>query len=255
MGEVHKGAALLPSTMMPTRRNDNIMAKSVKRRKTETTKRQTNWLLIGGVAIGGLLLLFALLALSLRAPEELALVEYCTTNSENCVTFGPADADVTVVQVYDYACPACGNFALNIEDQIEAAYFDHEDVRWIFFPYSLPQFRAQSVSTAAAALCVAEQGHEQFLAFHKRMFEIQRSEEAHTRQAFEQAAADIGADVEALAQCLESGRNRTLVEQNLQAAAQAGVRSTPSFYINGRRYENIGSFQQIQQIVEPQIQS
>lgn len=230
------------------------MAKAVKRRKTETTSRQTNWLLIGGVAVVGLVVLFALLALSLRPPDDLVLADYCTTNDDNCVVFGPADADVTVVEVYDYACPACGNFALTVEDQVEEAYFDNDDVRWIFFPYSLPQFRAQSVSTAAAALCVAEQGQEQFLAFHKRMFEIQQSEEAHTRPAFEQAAADIGADVEALAQCLESGRNRTLVEQNLQAATQAGVRSTPSFYVNGRYFESIGSFQQIQQIVEPQIQ-
>jgi protein-disulfide isomerase len=230
------------------------MAKAVKRRKTETATRQTNWLLIGGVVVAGVILLFTLLALSLRPPQVLDLAEYCTTNDENCVAFGPADADVTVVEVYDYACPACGNFALTVEDQVQEAYFGNDNVRWIFFPYSLPQFQDVSISTAAAALCVAEQGEEQFLAFHKRMFEIQQSEEAHTRPAFEQAAADIGADVEALAQCLESGRNRDLVEENLQAATRAEVNSTPSFYVNGQAYRNIGSFQQIQQIIEPQIQ-
>jgi protein-disulfide isomerase len=166
---------------------------------------------------------------------------------------GPENAAVTVVEVFDYACPACGNFTVTYGEDIATNYFDSEDVNWVYFPYSLPQFRDRSPASSAAALCMAEQGEELFHAFHTGLFNIQTTDAAHTRDGFDQVAEEIGADTEAFSQCLEEGRYRTAVEENMEAASLAAVSSTPSFYVNGRLYTNIGSFAQIAQIIDPLI--
>ncbi len=229
------------------------MAKAVKRRTEKREERATNWLLIGGIVAVGVIALFALLFLTFQEPETVVLQEWCADNPENCIAMGPEDAAVTVVEVYDYACPACGSFTIGYEDDIATAYFDNEDVNWVYFPYSLPQFRDRSPASSAAALCMAEQGTELFHAFHVGLFDIQSTELAHTRAGFDQVAEEIGADTEAFSQCLEQGRFRAAVEENMEAASLATVSSTPSFYVNGRLYTNIGSFGQLAQIIDPLI--
>lgn len=230
------------------------MAKVVRRRKQETDTRSINWVLIGGIIVAGVIALFALLFLSLQEPETIELSEFCTENEDNCVAFGPADAQVTVVEVYDYACPACGGFTQAAADQIEEAYFNNDQVRWIYFPYSLPQFRNLSPPTSLAALCMAEQGESLFHEFHVGMFAIQNEEIAHMREGYEQVASEIGADIEAFDECLDEGRYRDEVQENMDISGQAEIDATPSFYVNGEKFTNIGSFQQIQQLVEPQLQ-
>ncbi len=229
------------------------MAKAVKRRTTTQEAKSTNWLLIGGVVAVGVIALFALLFLTFQEPETVVLQDWCAENTENCIAMGPENAAVTVVEVFDYACPACASFTQGYENDIASAYFDNEDVNWVYFPYSLPQFRDRSPASSAAALCMAEQGTELFHAFHVGLFEIQTTETAHTREGFDQVAEEIGADTAAFDQCLEEGRYRDAVEANMDAASLAAVSSTPSFYVNGRLYTNIGSFAQIAQIIDPLI--
>lgn len=230
------------------------MAKVVKRRKQEAQSRGINWILIGGIIVVGVVAIFALLFLSLQEPEIVDLRDYCTENEDNCVAFGPEDAEVTVVEVYDYACPACNSFTQVASDQVAETYFDHDNVRWIYFPFSLPQYRDRSPATSAAALCMAEQGETLFHDFHKGVFAIQTAENAHTREGFDQVAEAVGADLDAFDECLDEGRYRRAVQENLDISGRADIDSTPSFFVNGEKFSNIGSFEQIQQLVEPQLQ-
>jgi protein-disulfide isomerase len=231
------------------------MAKVVKRRTKDTqSRRSINWVLIGGIVLVGVVALFALLFLSLQEPEIVDLRDFCADNEENCVAFGPEDATVTVIEVYDYACPSCGVFTLSTADEIAESYFNHENVRWVYFPYSLPQYRNLSTPTSAAALCMAEQGGDLFHEFHQGMFAIQTAENAHTRPGFEQVAAEIGADEEAFVECLDDGRYRNAVQENIDVSGRAEIDATPSFFVNGEKFTNIGAFQQIEQLVEPLLQ-
>lgn len=227
------------------------MAKVVRKRKEKQVARETNWLLIGAVVVVAVIALFALLFLTFQEPETVVLQDWCADNTDNCVAMGPVGAEVTVVEVFDYACPSCGSFTANAGDEIVANYFDNENVNWVYFPYSLPQFQDRSPASSAAALCMAEQGPELFHEFHVGLFAIQATDLAHTRAGFDQVAEEIGADTEAFGECLEEGRFRAAVEENLEAASLASVDATPSFYVNGRRYTNIGSFAQLAQIIDP----
>ncbi|MCA9993202.1 MAG: DsbA family protein [Ardenticatenaceae bacterium] len=232
------------------------MAKVVKRQATpKAAQKGTNWYLIGGVIVAGVVALFALLYLSLQQPEPVNLLDYCNSNPQRCVFEGDENAPVTVIEVSDYACSACANFNLTVADQIRETYVNTGQVRWVHLPYSLPQFESRSVPTSMAALCIADQDTtgDLFYPFHLGMFRIQTSDVAFQRAGFDQVAEEIGADLDKLDQCLEEGRFRSDVNANLDAVRLAGVNSTPSFVIDGQVYTNIGSFQQIQQLIEPRL--
>ena len=47
-------------------------------------------------------------------------------------------------------------------------------------------------------------------------------------------ASNIGLDLSAFKSCLNSGRGLRVVKEDINAAIQAGVKSTPTLFINGR---------------------
>lgn len=210
------------------------MAKRQRRsttRRTRETKRETNWLLIGGIVIGAVVIL-GLLALALQEPEKVTLADYCDNNPQNCISEGSEDAPVTLVEVSDYGCGHCRDFNLDSAEQIAAAFVDTGQVRWITVPYALS---VQTTPAAESAYCAEEQ--DNFSAYHKQMFEIQSQPVALTPAGFLESASRAGLDLEQFNSCLEADKFGSRVQANLGAARTAGVSATPTFFINGVKVE------------------
>lgn len=232
------------------------MAKKVrKRRQVRRKERGTNWLLIGAVVGAGVIGLFALLFLSLQGqgmptptPQpNVALAEHCETNEENCVTKGPAEAPVTIVEVSDYGCGHCRNFNLETAGILDSQYVEAGQVRWIVLPYALRDQSGQypTLPSTQAAMCASEQGR--FFDYHEALFELQTGNLFNTRNGFVQTAESLDMDVDTFTDCLDSDRYRDQILENISAAQSAGVRATPTFFINGRKVEGnlpLANFQQ-----------
>ncbi len=206
------------------------------RRGKREQERETNWLIIGGIIVVGAVGLFALLFLTLQAqdspspteaPQGQSLAKYCAENPDNCVTKGLNDAPVTIVEVSDYGCGHCKNFNLETAGLLDDLYVTPGQVRWIVLPYAL---YPQTAPAASAAMCAADQ--DRFFEYHRRLFESQGEPQFMTTAGFLQVAEDSGLDLEAFEGCLEGGIHDNTVQQNIQAALQAGVRSTPTFFVN-----------------------
>ena len=82
---------------------------------------------------------------------------------------------------------------------------------------------------AYAAACAQLQG--KFWEYAELLFDHQK--ELDESKLYEYAA-HAGLDVEALEQCVDSGQGKTLVEADVAEGRDLGIRSTPSFFINGR---------------------
>lgn len=210
------------------------------RRPARQPKRETNWLLIGGIVLAGVAVI-ALLALALREPAAAAgLADFCAENPENCIVNGSDDAPVTIVEVSDYGCIHCRNFNLETAGLLEDLYVTPGDVRWITLPFALS---TTTVPAASAALCAEEQGL--FPEFHRRMFENQPASGVpadHTA-----VAQSVGLDMTAFNSCVDSNRYDSTVSANVRAANLAGVNATPTFFINGKMVEGnrpLPTFQQ-----------
>ncbi len=235
------------------------MAKRIKKRSRVTKKeeRKTNWIIIGGIVGVGVIALFGLLFFTLQSSgtvtpvptptRSLVLQDYCENNPENCMVTGEDNAPVTIVEVSDYGCGHCKNFNLDTAPTLKQQYVDTGVVRWITIPYALGgQTGFPTAPSANAAMCSAEQ--DAFEAFHAALFTLQGTGTFNTTAGFVEVANDLGLDADALTACIEDGRYNSNVQDNIQAANQSGINSTPSFFVNGEMVRGnvpIANFQQI----------
>lgn len=217
-------------------------------RRAHHEKSTTNWPVLIGIAAIGVVLLFALLALSLREPAVATLEEYCQDNPDRCIVKGQADAPVTIVEVSDYACPACQSFNLETAGLLEEAYVETGQVRWITVPYARAVVKAQSGPAAEASFCADEQ--DRFFDFHKWLFERQADPTTLTRNGYLTAAEQLNLNVNDFTSCLNGNGYGRILDANIEAATLAGVRATPTFFINGIKLEGAQPFAAFQQRIE-----
>lgn len=111
-----------------------------------------------------------------------------------------------------------------------------------------------SLNSAAATECADEQG--KFWLYHDYLFEQWDSSVRgdFSKANLKELAADLNLDQNAFNECLDSGRTEALVFQDTNMARQLGVRSTPSFFINGRRLQGALPFQNFQELIDSMLQ-
>lgn len=92
----------------------------------------------------------------------------------------------------------------------------------------------ESVWAAEASECAAEQ--EKFWEYHALIYANQRGENqgAFSKDNLKALAVALGLEAEAFNACLDSGRYTATVQNDSSLAQTLGVRSTPTFLINGQ---------------------
>ena len=139
-------------------------------------------------------------------------------------TRGPEDAPITIVEFSDYECPFC-NRAEETIHEVLARYGDQVRLVYRDFPLS---FHKNAEIASIGAGCANEQG--KFWEMHGAMFADQKK---LTAADLVETAAGVGLDREAFEECLDSGRFREEVQNDLQDGQKYGVTGTPTFFING----------------------
>jgi protein-disulfide isomerase len=220
------------------------MSKQRKARPQTAASQPINWSLIGGIVGLGALALIALLVINVMQPPTAApptlregvndLVNYCDAYPDRCLSYGPQDAPVQMIEISDYSCVFCKAFNETSGPILHRDYVETGQMRYIVFPFAL---RAATAPSAEAVLCAAEQGLDKALPFHETLFALQDTSAAHTVAGFKSVARQVGIDENALQACVEAGTYRDTVTLNRQAAGQVGIEGTPSFFINGRFFQ------------------
>lgn len=202
-------------------------------RSRRSAKRQNNGVLVAGLVVGGTILFVGLIYLAFREPTRLSLLAYCDNNPENCVVLGNEDAEVTVVEVSDYGCTHCRDFNLETSPTLEAQYVASDQVKWVVVPFALQDQTGTfpTMPSTVAALCANEQGA--FADYHEALFELQSTPLFNREEGFMQVATGLGLDTDAFSSCLNDNTYADRVLENIAMAQQAGVNSTPSFFIDG----------------------
>ncbi|MFQ5537958.1 MAG: DsbA family protein [Gemmatimonadota bacterium] len=148
---------------------------------------------------------------------------------------GSPDATVTVVEFSDFGCPYCALFARETFPALKKEFVDGGGVVWRMVPFALGIFPNGAEALRAAA-CVAEQDEDTFWRIHDILFRRQEEWKGGRDVAslFRDYAAEVGADPVLFDECYPSRRARERVAASQALAHRMGVRSTPSFFVNGQ---------------------
>ena len=142
---------------------------------------------------------------------------------------GPDDAPVTLVEYGDFECPSC-----------RAAYPFVEDVRkkmgarlrFVFRHFPLTQMHPHAMHAAEAAEAAGAQS--KFWQMHGALFQHQDALEDADLVRYAKA---LHLDVERFTSELASEAHAKRVRESIRSGIRSGVNGTPTFFINGVRYD------------------
>ena len=141
---------------------------------------------------------------------------------------GPADAPITLVEYGDYECPDCLN-AQPILAELRRQIGDRLRIVFRHFPLSSVHHRASAAAVAAEA--AAAQG--KFWEMHESLFKHQ-NELADTDLTH--LALRLGLELYRFQRDSESDAYARRIRDDYEGGVQSGVKGTPTFFINDRRY-------------------
>ena len=156
---------------------------------------------------------------------------------------GPADAKVTIVKAYDYACPYCEKVR-DTMDEIKKKYGN--DVRIVYKQFVV---HPQVATAGALAFCAAnKQGKglemDKLLwekGYKQHNFDKDATEGGQTQRCWESAAGcpvvggfaqELGLDTSKFKSDMKECQQ--VMQKDMRDLSQLGVGSTPTFFINGR---------------------
>jgi protein-disulfide isomerase len=151
-------------------------------------------------------------------------------SSERDHAQGPDTAPLTLVEYGDYECPYCGQaypIIKNIQERLE------DKLRFIFRNFPITQVHPHAQHAAEAAESAGLQN--KFWEMHDYLYEHQQElDDNHLRQYASALRMDVARFDDEMAKHIHAGR----VREDFMSGIRSGVNGTPTFYINGIRYDD-----------------
>jgi len=142
---------------------------------------------------------------------------------------GMADASVTLVEYGDYQCPYCGE-AYPVVKLLQKKL----GARLRFAFRNFPLAEAHPFATGAAQMAEAAALQGKFWQMHDMLYEHQDALEPDRLLGY---ATRLRLDMAKLEQALDSAAVAGRVRSDFMSGVRSGVNGTPSFFINGVRFD------------------
>ena len=136
---------------------------------------------------------------------------------------------VTLVEYGDFECPHCGA-AHPLVKQLQQAI--GSKLRFVYRHF--PLTRIHPHAQHAAEMAEAAASHGKFWPMHDLLFAHQDALHDERLVAY---AASLGIDARWAAAALSDGRFQRRVREDFASGVRSGVNGTPTFFINGERYD------------------
>ena len=146
---------------------------------------------------------------------------------------GSADAPLTLVEYGDYQCPYCAEANPIVELLLEKF---GDAVLFVFRNFPFVDVHEHAEAAAEIAEAAGLQG--KFWEMHDVLFENQKD---LRESALLHYAQNLGLDTSQIQNDLATGQPRGRVEADFEGAIRSGANGTPTFFVNGTRYD--GSWQ------------
>ena len=158
---------------------------------------------------------------------------------------GPATAAVTIAEFSEFQCPFCLRVTTTLE-QIEETYKGR--VRFVWKHLPLVGIHSRAMGAAVAAEAARNQGR--FWEYHDKLFANQERLEPEDLRRY---AKELGLDLARFDRDREDPELTTRVRADMAEATALGVKSTPTFFINGRLVSGAMPFETFSTIIDGEL--
>jgi protein-disulfide isomerase len=148
------------------------------------------------------------------------------------VVLGSDKAPVTVIEYASMTCPHCAHFSMTTFPELQKRYIDTGKVRFIFREFPLDALAAAGFMLARCA------GKDKFIPVIEALFAKQPEWMVKEPIApLREIAKQFGFTEQSFDACLANQKVLDDIQEvRDRAAGKLGVNSTPTFFINGKRY-------------------
>ena len=155
-----------------------------------------------------------------KQAEERIAANIDALTSSDAPSVGNPEADVTVVEFFDYNCGYCKRALPDIQKVVD----QDDNVRFVF--QEMPILGDSSRKAAEWALAAHNQG--KYFEYHVALMEHRGPKED---DQLEKLASDVGLDVEQMKKDIASGDIDKELQEALNMAREIGVSGTPAFIV------------------------
>ncbi len=235
-----------------------------------SARKQRDWFLPTSILVAAFVIAGAVIYTSMNhggsAPSGAAIVGATgagAPSASNVMQLGSRDAilgnsnaPVTLVEYGDYQCPFCGiEFFAKTEPLIVQNYVNTGKVRMVFrdFPFLGPE----STASANAAQCANDQG--KLWAYHDALYSAKVADDNSggsendgffSTTELLKLGQQVGLNMTTFTSCVQNNSDANVVNQEKTDATNAGINSTPTFYINGTQVLGAQPYAQFQQAID-----
>ncbi|MBV9568186.1 MAG: DsbA family protein [Hyphomicrobiales bacterium] len=168
------------------------------------------------------------------------------------VWLGSADAKCTIIEYASMTCSHCAAFHRDTWPKLKATYIDTGKVH-----FSLREFPLDPLAAAGFMLARCA-GDDKYYAMIDLLFDKQ-NDWAFVKKPVDALAAltkQAGFTQKTFEECLKNQEIRAGVEAvRSRAGTLLGVDATPTFFINGKKYDGEMSFEAMDKIIAPIVNS
>jgi len=159
---------------------------------------------------------------------------------------GPQDAPITLIEFSDYECPYCRKWHTEVFPRLQQAY--PGQIRYVYRDFPLVSIHGNAAPAAEAANCAGDQ--EKYWEYSEKLFTMERS---LNQQSYVEYARDLSLDIDQFSQCLESRQYQDEVTADYEYAANLGIRSTPTFFVNGIAIVGAQPFEVFEDLINKEL--
>jgi protein-disulfide isomerase len=160
---------------------------------------------------------------------------------------GPADAPVTVVEYASMSCPHCAHFDATTFDDFKLKYVDSGKVRYVFreFPLNAPAVAVAMLARCAPADRYFDVVHTFFRTQDKWLYA------SNVKAGILDVAKQFGFTEQSFDACVKNQALFEGVNAIRDRGSAFGVQATPTFFINGKKYEGALTLEELDKAIEP----
>ena len=150
---------------------------------------------------------------------------------------GRADAPVTVIEYGSLVCPHCATWEMGTMPAFKARFIDTGRVRFVFRDMLTPPADVAATAAAIAHCSAPDRYFEVIHTFY--LWQATAQNYGPMSEWYDRAIAASGRSAADVQTCVENPATLARIRNSVETGRAAGVQGTPSFFVNGRKVEDI----------------